>query len=88
LESKVVVSYASQDEAVIQRFEKFLPDLFIASQVELHSGSETRFKVVKAQGQKCMRCWQIRTDVGSDSNYAQVCGRCASILNEYAVGKA
>jgi isoleucyl-tRNA synthetase len=88
LESKVVVQYAAQDEAVIRRFEKFLPDLFIASQVELHSGAETQFKVVKAEGQKCMRCWQIRTDVGSNPAYSQVCGRCASILDEYAVGKA
>lgn len=88
LESKVVVHYAPQDQGVIHRFEKFLPDLFIASQVELHSGSEAQFKVVKAEGQKCMRCWQIRMDVGSNTVYPAVCGRCASILEEYAVGKA
>ncbi|MHB1682014.1 MAG: isoleucine--tRNA ligase [Bacilli bacterium] len=36
--------------------------------------------VAGADGQKCDRCWHIREDIGCDSRYPEVCGRCAAIL--------
>jgi isoleucyl-tRNA synthetase len=33
-------------------------------------------KVVKADGQKCVRCWHYREDVGSHSEHEEICGRC------------
>jgi isoleucyl-tRNA synthetase len=43
-----------------------------------HRVDETlKVTVEKAPGEKCARCWQIRTDVNKDS---QLCGRCAAVL--------
>ncbi len=33
--------------------------------------------VVKADGQKCERCWHWDTDVGSNAAHPTLCGRCA-----------
>jgi isoleucyl-tRNA synthetase len=85
LEANIVVYYPPSDESLIVRYEAFLPELFIASQVELQASSELKFEVRKAEGTKCMRCWQIRKDVGQDPRYPDVCARCASVLQELAV---
>ncbi|MCK4938859.1 MAG: isoleucine--tRNA ligase, partial [Rhodospirillaceae bacterium] len=34
-----------------------------------------------ADGEKCERCWMVKTDVGSDANHPTVCGRCADAAN-------
>lgn len=88
LESAVVFYYKKEEEDVIRRFAEFLPELFISSQVELHESESTRFEIKVASGTKCQRCWQIKTDVGANANYANVCQRCAGVLEELAVGKA
>ncbi|MSP52034.1 MAG: isoleucine--tRNA ligase [Alphaproteobacteria bacterium] len=36
-----------------------------------------------AGGQKCVRCWQVLPDVGDDSRYPGVCGRCAEAVAQY-----
>ena len=41
--------------------------------------------VAVADGQKCERCWHVREDVGCDSNYPGICGRCAPILEELGI---
>ncbi len=85
LEAEVVVHYTSAEEALVRRFESFLPDLFIASQVTVEPSGELHFEVRKAVGSKCMRCWQIRKDVSSRLNDPPVCARCAAVLEELAV---
>jgi isoleucyl-tRNA synthetase len=35
-----------------------------------------------AEGTKCTRCWNYRTDVGIDPRWSTVCGRCAGALEE------
>jgi isoleucyl-tRNA synthetase len=88
LEGMVLFQYAPEEESLVKRFENFLPDLFIASQVQLVPGEKTNFEVKKAEGTKCMRCWQIRKDVGSNPAHPNVCGRCAEVLNQLLVEKA
>ena len=34
-----------------------------------------------ADGEKCERCWMVKTDVGSDATHTTVCGRCACAAN-------
>ena len=41
-----------------------------------------RAKVLPADGAKCTRCWNYRTDVGVDPRWHTVCGRCAGALDE------
>ncbi len=60
-----------------------LPDLFIVSTVEVRGGAEgIEVGVSRAAGEKCPRCWNIRTDVGKDPTYPEVCARCARVLSE------
>jgi len=67
-----------------------LREFFIVSQVELKSGGKGEYEgedvkglsitVERAEGEKCPRCWVYSTDVGSDSDYPDVCARCAKVL--------
>lgn len=33
-------------------------------------------RVTKASGEKCVRCWHIRDNVGSNPNHPEICSRC------------
>jgi isoleucyl-tRNA synthetase len=60
-----------------------LPAIFLVSQVRLkdarpEKGVEVR--VSRAEGVKCARCWLIKTDVGADPRYPDICARCAAAL--------
>ncbi|MBR5705189.1 MAG: isoleucine--tRNA ligase [Deltaproteobacteria bacterium] len=67
-----------------------LPALCIVSQVELVPSVEDglaaetvpglKIRVAKALGAKCERCWNYSETVGEDSQYPDVCERCAGIL--------
>jgi isoleucyl-tRNA synthetase len=58
-----------------------LGDLFMVSSVEVSGGPDSvEVDVSRAVGEKCPRCWNIRTDVGSDARHPEVCARCADVL--------
>jgi isoleucyl-tRNA synthetase len=80
LDAAVVFQYRKEEESLIRKYERFLPDLFISSQVILQPGEETRFEIRKAEGQKCLRCWQIKPEVGTIPDYPDVDKRCADVL--------
>ncbi len=79
LEAEVLCRFADQDRAVVERYRNFLTDLFIVSRVEIEFGSES-FEVRKTTGEKCKRCWQIKTDIGAVPAYPGVCTRCGDVL--------
>jgi isoleucyl-tRNA synthetase len=85
LEASILFQYRPEDEPLVRRFGGFLPDLFIVSEVVLEPSVAISFEVRRAVGEKCMRCWQIKKDVGSDKNYPGVCARCASVLSQLAL---
>ena len=37
----------------------------------------------EAAGEKCVRCYQIRTDLGSVSGHEGICGRCADAADHF-----
>ncbi len=37
-------------------------------------------KIVKADGEKCERCWHWETDTGSNTEHPTLCGRCAEAV--------
>ncbi|BBE30692.1 isoleucine--tRNA ligase [Tepiditoga spiralis] len=88
LETKVVVEAKSKEyEEILKSFDTyFLADSIIASQFEIgkvengFEGNIVKVKVTKAEGKKCERCWKIDTEVGNDSEYTDVCPRCAAVL--------
>ncbi len=93
LEAKVKIFIP--DEDLREHFSsKDLADVFIVSQVEVFSENlleydykdeedmGTEVKIVRADGQKCERCWQYHPETGRDELYPNTCPRCASVLRK------
>ncbi|MDO8963869.1 MAG: isoleucine--tRNA ligase [Coriobacteriia bacterium] len=57
-----------------------LSDLFMVASVTLAEGPELGIAVSRAAGEKCPRCWNIKTDIGTDPGHPDVCARCARVL--------
>jgi isoleucyl-tRNA synthetase len=55
-------------------------DLAIVSQARLAPGPAPAFRVHLAPGQKCVRCWRVREDVGADPRHPALCPRCADAV--------
>ncbi|MCL2324627.1 MAG: isoleucine--tRNA ligase [Actinomycetia bacterium] len=64
-----------------------LQEYFIVATVELCEDAEisgpaaTRVEVRRSELEKCPRCWNHRA-LSGDADFAEVCGRCASVLHE------
>ncbi len=97
LEARVSITVPKKDQYELLKTHEFdLPALFIVSQVELDLdedwGQETegfepkgiRTSVTKAEGQKCERCWNYRSAVGSNSQYSTICDRCVKAIEGHA----
>ena len=90
LEARVVLNVVPTLHGFLQAYEPELPTLFIVSQVVLRSienpSGEQHLErdgalgmsvnVVKAEGEKCERCWNYRDSVGGASEYPTLCTRC------------
>jgi isoleucyl-tRNA synthetase len=96
LEAKVHL-HAGPEAAGLQQLleekKSFLTTLFIVSQVEVHpsaiAGSTPAeslpgltIKIDRADGAKCVRCWNYSTHVGENARYPTVCERCTEALAE------
>ena len=84
LEAKLTLELPAEPLKIARRYESSLKELFNVSQVELAStaSEEVRATTTDADGAKCTRCWNYRTDIGVDPRWATVCGRCAGALDE------
>src|SRR5205807_2212242 len=82
LEAKLKLELPSNLLTVARRYEPSLKELLNVSQVELTSGEGIQVTTADADGNKCARCWNYRTDVGADPRWPTVCGRCAGALDE------
>ncbi len=84
LEAKLTLELPAEPLRIAQQYESSLKELFNVSQVELApaAGEEIRATTTDADGAKCTRCWNYRTDIGVDPRWATVCGRCAGALDE------
>jgi isoleucyl-tRNA synthetase len=84
LESKVVLSSSGETAELLQRHESDLRYIFIVSQVELKkdaAGKAIQIEVLKADGQKCERCWNY-SEVGQDKDFPTLCERCVPAVRE------
>jgi isoleucyl-tRNA synthetase len=88
LEAQVRLSANGDLYPLLEQYAGQLPELFVVSQVEPDHASrpELDVKVARAAGTKCERCWRYTTDVGSDSRFPTVCGRCARAVAEILNG--
>ena len=60
--------------------------VFITSDISLTQG-ENDVIITPADGQKCIRCWHIRTDVGRHVKHPKLCGRCVSNVDDKGKGE-
>ncbi len=54
--------------------------LFIVSNIEIAPAAEEKIEVGIAEGEKCERCWHVRSDTGANPEHPGICGRCVSNL--------
>ena len=47
-------------------------------EMQVVNGHEFAIQTGKATGEKCVRCWHVRDDVGTDAEHPEVCSRCIS----------
>ncbi len=59
-----------------------LHSVFIVSQVEIEKAAERKIEVLKAEGQKCSRCWNWSKFVGSNNVHPTLCKRCLDVVIE------
>lgn len=94
LDAKVIIETASDTcfDGLEQNLES-LRYFFIVSQVEVkkvdHLGEglspdfpTTRIMIDKADGRKCVRCWNYSPHVGHDTLHPMLCERCVPIVKE------
>lgn len=62
---------------IVSKFEISDADLTDADEYE-----NVQVKISKAPGEVCQRCRMIKEDVGVDSAFPMMCGRCAKIVRE------
>ncbi len=92
LEAKVIFRTASSGDAEhLKTLEPILPQVFIVSQVEIQTVSEvgqgvneafpqTEIIIRKADGDKCVRCWNYSPNVGQNQEHPQLCERCLPVV--------
>jgi isoleucyl-tRNA synthetase len=81
LEAKVAL-YGANDAAAGFSDEE-LATLFLVSQVvRVEDPANARITVEAAEGQKCVRCWLIKRDIGTDPAHPEVCARCAAAVTK------
>jgi isoleucyl-tRNA synthetase len=84
LEACVELNLGKTNYALFQPYATQLQALFLVSQVRLSDSFDgengVSVRAVPAEGVKCARCWLIKTDVGVDAEYPDLCARCAGVL--------
>jgi isoleucyl-tRNA synthetase len=81
-EACVTIYCNDQDAALLDEFgvEQFAA-LCIVSEVKLQRGNDkTTVAAEKSSHNKCQRCWNYWPSVGADSEYPDLCKRCASVV--------
>ncbi|OQX88161.1 MAG: isoleucine--tRNA ligase [Candidatus Omnitrophica bacterium 4484_70.2] len=79
LEAVVEISSPEEDYRFYKEYEDVLREVFIASKVNVERG-DFGIVIKRAEGKKCLRCWNYREDVGSDSNFADICLKCVEVI--------
>jgi len=77
-EAEIMVGSSGEDAAILEEFEKSLPEIFIVSSVKIVEGKfeTTAVQAHKAEGTRCIRCWRILKDLDDDG----VCPRCRAAM--------
>jgi isoleucyl-tRNA synthetase len=81
LQTKVVITMPDRESLRYLRSFKDLASIYIVSQVEIKEGPRG-IVIYQADGIKCARCWNWRTDVGRSALHPALCARCTEIVEQ------
>jgi len=84
LEAQVRLKVPASLLPIVNKYQAELCALFIVSDVavEKAAGEELAIALAKAPGNKCQRCWNYSTYVGTSSSHPNFCRRCEDVVNE------
>lgn len=90
LEAKIRLQAPASVQPLLEEYREQLANIFIVSQVELvdelSEGSDAgqfeglKLQVLPAEGEKCERCWNFVSSVGTNDEHPSICARCAEAL--------
>jgi isoleucyl-tRNA synthetase len=81
LDAKVSIVVSVLQFSLGERNRESLRELLNVSQLEVEAGEAAAVAVLKADGEKCERCWHWETDVGSHAGHPTICGRCVKAVS-------
>ncbi|MCP2605305.1 isoleucine--tRNA ligase, partial [Candidatus Aminicenantes bacterium AH-873-B07] len=87
LEAKINLTLPSSDSSFYEKYYSDLPSLFIVSQVNIDfwEKNDVKINIVRAEGEKCERCWNYSPEVGKDKNFPTFCPRCIQVLKKLKI---
>lgn len=82
LQAKVIVTTPDKVHLSYLRSFKDLASICIVSQLKLQEGQTETIEIYQADGLKCARCWNWRTDVGQSPAHPALCARCTQVVEQ------
>lgn len=83
LEANIIIHCGESLYEKYNALTEELKDILIVSGVSASkdgNGEVPEIEVIKAEGDKCERCWSYSNTVGSDSEHPTLCARCAAVV--------
>ncbi len=81
LDAQVHLSLPEKEYQFLKPYEGELKSIFIVSSVTLHREEKgVSVEVLRADGEKCERCWNYEFSVGKHPEHPTACGRCVEAL--------
>jgi len=78
------VSITTDDDELLSHIQNLGLDNFaalcIVSEAKIEKGPELKVIAQKSTHSKCQRCWNYRPSVGQNTDYADLCDRCAEVV--------
>lgn len=80
LEAQLRIQATGSDVELLKKYERELREFFIVSGVSLSQGNALEISSMRAQGEKCPRCWHFDPMTGKFPEFPHVCAKCAEAL--------
>lgn len=79
LETFVSISAEKAEYDILAAYKEHLSEFFIVSKVDIAQG-EKQIDAVKANAEKCPRCWNYSLDIGKNAQHPLLCPKCVGAL--------
>lgn len=80
LDAKVILTVDSKTKAIVDKYAAEMVEFLIVSQLEVVEGDSLKVEPMKADGEKCDRCWHYSVDTGANPSYPNACPKCVEAL--------